>query len=183
MIRRARALAPAAEFRVGSFLSTELPPCDAVTSMGECVNYAFDRSSGKQGLGRFFRRVCSALRPGGVFIFDIVEPGVAGGAPARKFLEGPDWAILLEAAEDRRRKTLTQADRELPADGKAVPAQRRDAPIASVLRGRTAGGIGRGGFQGTVTGRVRPVPIPAGACGFRGAEAAIAFSCGLLLWS
>ncbi|MGD0361357.1 MAG: methyltransferase domain-containing protein [Bryobacteraceae bacterium] len=108
MIRRARALAPAAEFRVGSFLSGELPPCDAVTAIGECVNYAFDRSVGKQGLGGFFRRVYSALRPGGVFIFDIVEPGVASGAPPRRFLEGPDWAILLEVEEDRRRKTLTR---------------------------------------------------------------------------
>jgi SAM-dependent methyltransferase len=108
MIRLARKQAPAAKFQVGSFLGAALPPCDAVTSIGECVNYAFDRRSGKQGLAEFFRRVYRALRPGGVFIFDIVEPGVAAGAPQRRFLEGPDWAILLEVREDRRRKTLTR---------------------------------------------------------------------------
>jgi len=108
MIRLARKQAPAAKFQVGSFLDAALPPCDAVTSIGECVNYAFDRKSGKKGLTEFFRRVYGALRPGGVFIFDIVEPGVAAGAPPRRFLEGPDWAILLEVTEDRRRKTLTR---------------------------------------------------------------------------
>jgi SAM-dependent methyltransferase len=109
MVRLARAQAPAAKFRVGSFLGVELPACDAVTSIGECVNYAFDRRSGKQGLAAFFRRVYGALRPGGVFVFDIVEPGiVAEGTTQRRFLEGPDWAILLEVREDRRRKMLTR---------------------------------------------------------------------------
>jgi SAM-dependent methyltransferase len=108
MIRLARKHAPAAKFRVGSFLSAALPPCDAVTSIGECVNYAFDRKSGKKGLAEFIRRVYGALRPGGVFVFDIVEPGVADGAPQRRFLEGPDWAILLEVREDANSKTLTR---------------------------------------------------------------------------
>ncbi len=108
MIRLARRQAPRAKFRVGSFLSTPLPPCDAVTSIGECVNYAFDRTSGKGALAEFFHRVHAALRPGGAFIFDIVEPGVAAGALQRRFLEGADWAILLEVREDGRRKTLTR---------------------------------------------------------------------------
>ena len=109
MIRLARRQAPAAAFQVGSFLRADLPPCDAVTAIGECVNYAFDRRSGKKALAEFFHRVHDALRPGGVFVFDIVEPGVgAEGTPQRRFLEGPDWAILLEVREDRRRKTLTR---------------------------------------------------------------------------
>ena len=108
MIRLARRQAPGAKFRVGSFLSAPLPACDAVTAIGECVNYAFDLASGKRALAEFFRRVYEALRPGGAFIFDIVEPGAADGAPQRRFLEGLDWAILLEVREDRRRKTLTR---------------------------------------------------------------------------
>ena len=108
MIRLARRQAPAATFRVGSFLSAPLPPCDAVTAIGECVNYAFDRTSGKKKLAEFFGRVHAALRPGGIFIFDIVEPGVAQAAPPKKFLEGPGWAILLDVRENRRPKTLTR---------------------------------------------------------------------------
>jgi SAM-dependent methyltransferase len=109
MIRLARKHAPDAKFQAGSFLDIQLPPCDAVTAIGECVNYAFDRKSGKRALARFFRRVHQALRPGGVLIFDIVEPGqVPGAAPQRRFLEGPDWAILLEVSEDRKRKILSR---------------------------------------------------------------------------
>jgi SAM-dependent methyltransferase len=109
MIRLAHRQAPGARFQIGSFLTAELPPCDAVTAIGECVNYAFDRGSGKKALAGFFHRVHRALRPGGVFVFDAVEPGaVAEGVPPRRFLEGPDWAILLEVREDRRRKMLTR---------------------------------------------------------------------------
>jgi len=64
MIRLARRHAPAATFRVGSFLSVPLPQCAAVTSIGEVVNYAFDRRSGIRGLAQFFRRVFRALQPG-----------------------------------------------------------------------------------------------------------------------
>ena len=109
MIRIARKHAPKAKFRVGSFLSTQLPPCDAVTAIGECVNYAFDETYGRTGVVHFFGRVFEALRPGGVLVFDIVEPGlVPGSGPQRRFVEGPDWAILLEVTEDRRRKTLAR---------------------------------------------------------------------------
>jgi SAM-dependent methyltransferase len=109
MIGLARKQAPAAKFLVESFLRTRLPLCDAVTSIGECVNYAFDPSSGKQALVRFFHRVYDALRPGGVFIFDVVEPGLTpDGMPQRKFLEGPDWAMFLEVQEDRKRGILTR---------------------------------------------------------------------------
>jgi SAM-dependent methyltransferase len=107
MIRLARQHAPAAKFRIGSFLDAELPNCDAVTSIGECVNYAFDPQSGLASLARFFHRVYAALRAGGIFVFDIVEPGQApNGEIQKRFLEGPDWAILLEVREDRKRKML-----------------------------------------------------------------------------
>ena len=109
MIRLARKHAPAARFLVESFFKTALPTCEAVTAIGECVNYAFDAGSGKLALVRFFHRVYDALRPGGIFIFDVVEPGlVPDGIPQRKFLEGPDWAILLEVREDRKHGILTR---------------------------------------------------------------------------
>ena len=42
MIRIARRRAPRAEFRIGSLFDVDLPLCNGVTSLGECVNYLFD---------------------------------------------------------------------------------------------------------------------------------------------
>ena len=47
-----------------------MPPCNAVTSIGECLNYVFDADNDRQNLVQFFRRIYHALTEGGVFIFD-----------------------------------------------------------------------------------------------------------------
>jgi SAM-dependent methyltransferase len=147
MIRLARRQAPEAAFRVGSLVSAALPPCDAITSIGECVNYAFERGSGRPGLCRFLRRSFKALRPGGVLIFDIVEPGVVnGGQPKRKFVEGPDWAILLEVREDARRHRLTRRITSFRQAGKLYRRSREIHrlhlyPRAEVLADLTAAGF------------------------------------------
>ncbi|MBD0344858.1 MAG: class I SAM-dependent methyltransferase, partial [Coleofasciculus sp. Co-bin14] len=75
MIAIARTRVPDAEFRVESLFKVDIPPCNAVTSMGECLNYLFDPESDRQTLLQLFHRIYSALTPGGVFIFDIAEPG------------------------------------------------------------------------------------------------------------
>jgi SAM-dependent methyltransferase len=108
MIALARKKAPRATFLTASLLSVEVPPCSAVTSIGECLNYCFDPSNSKRQLVRLFRRVYKALRPGGVFVFDIAEPGQVAGAAQRKFADGEDWAVLLEAAEERKGRILTR---------------------------------------------------------------------------
>src|SRR5439155_24360251 len=43
MLAIARKRVPDAEFRQGSLLSAKLPACAAVTAVGECFNYLFDR--------------------------------------------------------------------------------------------------------------------------------------------
>jgi len=153
MIRLARRRAPAAKFQVGSFLRAALPPCDAVTAIGECVNYAFDRRSGKKGLAAFFRRVYGALRPGGVFVFDIMEPGVVPkGPPQRRFLEGPDWAILLEVREDRRRKTLTRRIVSFRRVGKVYRRSEEIHRVHLYSRAALLAELSRAGFEARVLG-------------------------------
>jgi len=98
MIRLARKRASAARFVNASFLRAKLPPCNAVTAIGECFNYTFDRQNSRRELVRFFRRVHGALPQGGVFVFDIAEPGQAS---RRAYSEGKDWAILFEAEPGR----------------------------------------------------------------------------------
>lgn len=109
MISIARKRVPEAEFRVGSVFETGLPPCIAVTAIGEVLNYLFDPENDREGLVRLFRRVYEALAPGGVFVFDIAEPGqVARGTMSRTFTEGEDWVVLVEKDEDPAQATLTR---------------------------------------------------------------------------
>jgi SAM-dependent methyltransferase len=105
MIAIARGRVPEAEFRVASLFEADIPPCNAVTALGEVLNYLFDQDT--QTLVRLFRRVYDALVPGGVFVFDVAEPGqVARGTTTRGFSEGEDWVVLVEREEDRG--TLTR---------------------------------------------------------------------------
>jgi SAM-dependent methyltransferase len=109
MIRLARRRAPQAEFRAASLFQTDIPPCNAVTSLGECISYLFDTGNDNHTLRQLFRRIYTALAPGGVFIFDVMEPGELGRATtARSFAEGDDWMTVVEKHEDRRQQTLTR---------------------------------------------------------------------------
>jgi SAM-dependent methyltransferase len=109
MIRLAKKKAPAATFRAASLLSAGIPRCAAVTAIGEGINYTFDPANGRRTLRGFFRRVFHALAPGGMFIFDFAEPGqIPGETRRRGWTLGEDWAMLMEAREDKRRHTLTR---------------------------------------------------------------------------
>jgi SAM-dependent methyltransferase len=108
MIALARKRAPKAKFRHGSYLDIDLPPCDAVTSVGECFNYLFDRDDDAP-LEQLFRRVYAALRPGGVFLFDVIEPGqVPEGKRQQVHRSGDDWAVMVEREEDTEKHQLTR---------------------------------------------------------------------------
>jgi SAM-dependent methyltransferase len=109
MIAMARRRVPEGHFRRQSLFSADLPGCDAVTSIGECFNYLFDPNNNWLRLKRVLHRVYKALRRGGIFIFDVAGPGrLPGRIPVVSHYEGKDWAILVRAAEDRRRSLLTR---------------------------------------------------------------------------
>jgi SAM-dependent methyltransferase len=101
MIELARRRVPGGEFRGGSFLAVELPPCAAVTALGEVFSYVFDAGNTATGLSKLLRRIHAALAPGGMLVFDVVTPGrVPEGGPRQLFREGSDWAVLVTATED-----------------------------------------------------------------------------------
>ena len=109
MIELARRRVPNAEFRVASLFKANLPRCQAVTSLGECLNYLFDSSNGSKALARLFRRVHRALVPGGLFIFDILGAGqVAPATISRSFRAADDWLVTVKKTEDRKRSLLTR---------------------------------------------------------------------------
>ncbi|MBD2357295.1 class I SAM-dependent methyltransferase [Tolypothrix sp. FACHB-123] len=108
MIAIARARVPNAEFRLDSLFQAEIPPCNAVTSIGECLNYQFDAKSDRQTLTNLFHRIYHALTSGGIFIFDIAEPGQLTPGITKGFTEGDDWVILVEKEENQEHSILTR---------------------------------------------------------------------------
>jgi SAM-dependent methyltransferase len=96
-IQLARKRAPNVRFETDSLLTVALPACDAITAIGEIVNYQFDPKHSRAALSRLFRRVYKALRPGGVFIFDLAGPSrVPDLVPANYWKEGADWSLHVE---------------------------------------------------------------------------------------
>src|SRR5207248_184438 len=88
MVALARARVPGGHFRVGSFVDAALPPCVAVTALGECFSFLFDRGNTRRGLRALFRRAHAALCPGGLLIFDVAGPGRVGGRGPRRVPRG-----------------------------------------------------------------------------------------------
>lgn len=103
MLELARDRAPAARLVRGSLHEVELPPCAAVTAIGECVNYG-----GPPSLEPFLRRVHAALEPGGLLVFDAAAPGREPELRRRIRQEGEGWVMRVEAREDRAARTLTR---------------------------------------------------------------------------
>ncbi len=106
MIEIATKKVPEAEFKVESLFETKIPPCVAVTSIGECFNYLFDEGNNNHNLTTLFKSIYQALRSKGLFIFDILEPFTT--EKTQGFREGEDWIILYEKEEDREQKKLTR---------------------------------------------------------------------------
>jgi len=103
MLALAAERAPAAELVRGSLHEAELPPCAAITAIGECVNYG-----GPPSLESLFRRAWTALEPGGLLVFDAAGPGREPEGRRRARYEGGDWTMRVEFAEDRAARTLTR---------------------------------------------------------------------------
>ncbi|MGD1952614.1 MAG: class I SAM-dependent methyltransferase [Leptolyngbyaceae cyanobacterium] len=106
MVALARNRVPSAEFQVASLFKADIPTCRAVTAIGECLNYLFDPDNNDELLFQLFERIYQALEPGGVFVFDIAEPGQVDNSNSQQFTEGHDWFALVEKEEDFQQSTL-----------------------------------------------------------------------------
>lgn len=108
MVDLARARVPQAEFYKASLFKIDLPPCAVVTAIGECLNYLFDPDNQDDRLQQLFERIYQALMPGGLFIFDVAEPGLLEKGDEQHFTEGHDWLVLVEKEENLEQSTLTR---------------------------------------------------------------------------
>jgi SAM-dependent methyltransferase len=157
----ARNRVPDGEFRVESLFKTDIPPCNAVTSIGECLNYLFDADNDRQNLVQFFRRIYGALTEGGVFIFDIAEPGqIVAGNTTKGFTEGKDWIVLVEKEENQENETLI---RRIITLRKVGETYRRDDEIHCLRLYKAkdiAEALDRVGFQVQIIGSYGEYKLP-----------------------
>lgn len=101
MIARAQDALPGGRFLCADAAEADLPECDAVTAVGEVLSFALHADEDGSRMRRLFRRIHGSLRSEGAFVFDVATAGRKPGGMKRKdFWQGPDWAILVEAAEE-----------------------------------------------------------------------------------
>jgi SAM-dependent methyltransferase len=126
MIRLASQRVPEGQFRCQTFLRAKLPPCLAVTALGEVFNYLFDRTNSHARLAGVFSRIYRSLVPGGLFIFDVATVGRVPGGSRRNYWLGDDWACLVSAHEDADRQLLM---REITSFRRVGRTFRRDDEV------------------------------------------------------
>ena len=99
MIAIARTTAPEARFEVASLGEAGLPPCDAIVSAGEVLNYTT-----LAAVGAFFTHAAPALRPGGVLLFDVAERDSYPPFHETR-TGGDDWTVIAIKESDGERLT------------------------------------------------------------------------------
>jgi SAM-dependent methyltransferase len=105
MVALARRESTNSQFIQSSLDKFSVPPCDVVTALGEPFNYGAERRL--SDLRRLFVRIARGLRPGGMFLFDLI---LHEGEPMnyRSWRAGDGWTILWEVFEDRKRRNLVR---------------------------------------------------------------------------
>ncbi len=167
MIDLARSVAPYARFVQASLFDAELPRCDAVTALGEPFNYIPDDMDAPPPLADLFARVAQALRPGGLFVFDLVMRSGDRPMNYRTWREGEDWAVLVEVAEDLPRCRLT---REIVTFRRMGPVWRRSQEshhVATFDRDEVIRELRRAGFAVRAFRRYGDYELPPRRLAFR----------------
>lgn len=167
LLRIARRRVPDATFRAASFVTADIPPCVAVTAIGEVFNYRFDTTNGAAVLAGVFERVYAALQAGGLFLFDIAGPARApASSPQRTFAEGADWAVLVEVEAARDSALLT---RRISSFRKCGALYRRDFEthrLRLIDPAEAVASLQRSGFTVQQLDRYGPLVLPQGLVGF-----------------
>ena len=116
MLALAREVEPRAVLHRASAHAFALPDCQAVTALGEALQYLPPGAGAPPSLRALFGKVARALVPGGFFVFDLLV--AEGGPPTayRTFRQGRSWVVLIDVEEDRARgrlhRTITTFRRE-----------------------------------------------------------------------
>jgi len=166
LLEIARRRVPDGTFRVGSFATADIPPCVAVTAIGEVFNYTFDAENCPAVRARAWQRIGAALAPGGLLVFDMAAPARVPPAPQRNFYEGTDWAILVETEGNAARTLLT---RRMTTFRKLWDLYRRDFEVHQlqlVEPSEVTAVLQSFGFEAQTFGSYGGEPLPQGLVGY-----------------
>jgi SAM-dependent methyltransferase len=167
MVAIARKRAPNAQFAVGSILSAKLSACAGVAAVGECVNYIFDAAHSLAAIDELLERIHAALLPGGILLMDLAEPGrVPGSGPRRTWVEGADWAVLVESDENAETQTLTRRITTFRQVGTLFRRDRETHRLRLIPRARIDATLRANGFAVEVLGGYGTLQFPTGLVGF-----------------
>jgi SAM-dependent methyltransferase len=141
MLKLARNRAPAAHFQMESFRTAAIPPCRAVTALGEVLCYLLDPRNNAKVLSKVCRRIFDALEPGGLLIFDVAEVGLGLNRPPSSW-EQHDWACLTRYESDPRKQQFCRHIVTFRKSGKLYRRHEethriqlyRQADVAAILR-------------------------------------------------
>lgn len=167
MIEMARRRVPDGRFVCESLLAVDLPPCIAVAAVGECFNYRFDESSSRDQLRALFGRIHDALAPGGVLLFDAAGPGrIASEQPVKTHVDGGDWALLMNAEEDREARRVTRCITSFRRVGDFFRRDDECHELDLLPAEELLADLGAAGFCTTVLSEYAGHALPAGLTGF-----------------
>jgi hypothetical protein len=125
----------------------------------------FDESHSHAAVQRVLARVFEALRPGGLLIFDVAEPGrVPGNGRLTAAKEADDWAVIAVLEEE-----LGLLTRRITSFRRVGELYRRDHEVhrQSLLpRNLVLQWLEIAGFETQVLSSYGPVPFAQGHVGF-----------------
>ena len=164
MLTIARERAPNAEFRKESFVGVDFPPCVAIATIGEVLNYQFDPDNRESARRSLFERAFQALEPGGLLLFDVADAHRIARSPQHVFVEQDEWSTFVEATKDA--ETLA---RRITAFRRVGDLYRRSHEVHSldlVDASEIAETLEHVGFRVTPLKTYDAVPLPNGLNGF-----------------
>jgi SAM-dependent methyltransferase len=162
LVALARETVPSGRFDVASFVDAELPPCVAVTAIGECFNYVADSRIGRTAIPELLTRVHDALAPGGILLFDVAAVGREPAGRRRDWHEGENWLLCLEVVEDAEGRLLTRRMAILRRDGDAWRRADEVHRLRLVDRRELLDDLSAAGFKADVGHRYGDLRLPAG---------------------
>jgi hypothetical protein len=127
----------------------------------------FDKQVSADTLETLFQRIHASLRPGGVLIFDVAEPGRerAVGQRRRQW-ETPDWAMLICVEEAPKRRELTRTMTTFRRVGKLYRRDHEVHRLRLYKGSQMATRLRNAGFRVRTLRHYGQMPLPQGMVGF-----------------